>query len=396
MDIYSIICEYNPFHNGHLYQLEKCRENGATHIVGIMSGNFVQRGELSVIDKHKRAEIAVRSGIDLIIELPVPYSIASAELFAKGAVYILNSLGVVDKISFGSECGDIKLLVKAAAASTSVSDSEEVRKLISEGFSYPSAVSTVIKKSYSKDIAEIFSSPNNTLAIEYIEALDFYRSQITPVTIKRTMVHHDSNDFNDNFASASLVREMLVKGISVEKFVPSECYEIIGKEITNGNSPMMQNLQSVIFYKLLTLSKNDMSEIPDANNGLSDRLFSACRRARNLDELLLMTKTKCFTLARIRRVISYALLGVRNEDFKIAPPYARILAFNERGREILTKAKKTSTIPFSTSLLELSKASENAQRFAKLEINASNIFSLGINNFNGIYNEFTKNVSIIK
>lgn len=387
----GIVCEYNPFHNGHRYQIEKTRQMGATHIVAVMSGNFVQRGDISILDKHKRAEIAVKSGADLVVELPVPYSIASAELFARGAVHILNSLGVVDRLSFGSECGEIEILKAAADASEKISDSVEFKKLISNGISYPAAIYTLLKRDFSDDISEVFSEPNNTLAVEYLKSLKSLKSEIEPCTIKRSSAAHDSKVHSNGFASASLLREKIISGESVEKFVPDTCSEIINSAKEVG-FPSMKRLEKIIFYKLFSMSREELSAVPDGNNGLSDRLFKACRSADSLEELLSMTKTKCFTLARIRRIIAYSLLGISKRDFAILPPYCRILALNDRGCEILSASKKTSELPVSTSLSDLSKTGTTAKRFAELDCLATEIFSLALDSFGERKNEYRVNV----
>ncbi len=393
MKIAGIICEYNPFHNGHLFQLKETKQLGATHIIAVMSGNVVQRGDFAIFDKHKRAEIAVKCGADLVVELPVPYSSASAELFSKAAVYILEQLGVVDMLSFGSENGDIDTLKKAAQASESVLSSNRVFELISQGLSYPSAIAKAISEGYDKSIYEVFSSPNNTLGIEYIKALNFFESKIQPVTITRNSVSHDSNTEIGKFASASLLRKYISENKEIDFFVPASTKNTIidlseSNEITN-----IRNIEKIIIFKLLTMTKKELDNLPEANNGLSDRLYSALKTATTYQELLDKTKTKCFTLARIRRVICYAVLGITSADFNVLPPFARILAFNDKGCEIMAEMKSKCKIPYSTSLSELSKKSETAKRFATLDENTSKIFSLAVNNQSFRKNEYSVKVS---
>ena len=388
MIISGIICEYNPFHNGHMFQLQETREKGATHIIAIMSGNYVQRGEIALIDKHIRAETAVKCGADLVIELPIPYSVSSAEIFSKGAVYILNQLGVVDMLSFGSECGDIELLKKAADASREVESHVDVSQLISKGISYPSAVADIIKKDFGEELYKVFSSPNNTLGIEYIKALDFYNSNINPVTITRKAVDHDSKSSSNEFASASMIRESIKSNIDTSAFIPKACRQAILEQINNNRVSDIKNIENIIFYKLLSMSKDELALIPDANNGLSDRLYTACRKATSYNELLEMTKTKCFTLARIRRVISYALMGITSDDINAKPQYARILAFNNKGCEILSHIKEKSDFSVSTSLIDLSKLNKTAKRQSELDEIASMLFSLSVNDKNYRKNEF--------
>ena len=393
MQISGIISEYNPFHNGHKYQIEQTKLNGATHIVAVMSSNIVQRGDISIIDKHKRALCAVNSGVDLVIELPVPYSCSSAEIFAKSGVDILNKIGVVDKISFGSEIGDIELLKKCALASLDISENENVSKLISEGISYPSAISQIIAENYDESIANIFNEPNNTLGIEYIKALITSKSSIKPITIKRKSVAHDSFNANDNFASASMIRNNVVSNSKFENFLPEKTNEILKVCTENGEVSNIKNIEKVILFKIATMTKQEFANITDISGGLDDRLISIAKSSNTLEEFLANAKTKCYTLARIRRVIMHTVLGIKKSDLLIPPQYARILAFNEKGREILAQMKVKSQIPFSTSLAELSKVNENAKRLAQLDEISSLIFSMAVENQSYKKNEYTVKVS---
>ncbi len=387
MNICGIICEYNPFHNGHLYQINKTRQLRATHIVGIMSGNIVQRGDISIIDKHIRAQNAVKNGIDLVIELPVPYSVSSAEIFAKSSVYILNKLNVVDLLSFGSESGELKKIKIASEISIKYKNSKDVLEYIKNGLSYPLAMSKAIEKDFGKEIADIFNSPNNTLAIEYLNALNSINSRIKPITVKRNSIDHDSDIETENFASASLLRTKIANNENIDKFIPKNLNQ------ETQNIANIKNIEKIIFYKLLSMSKEKLNLLPDANGGLGDRLYSAINSSLSYNDLLMKCKTKCFTLARIRRVIMYALLGVTYEDLNILPQYARILAFNEKGQEILSEIKKRSDFPISTSLSKLSKISNEANRLSELDNNASNLFSLACDNNNYRKNEYSVKVT---
>ena len=223
MKISGIICEYNPFHNGHLYHINETRKNGATHIVAVMSGNFVQRGDVAVMDKLERARLAVRSGADLVIELPVQYCLSSAENFASGAVYLLDSLGAVDEISFGSECGDTDTLQEAMDTVEAIAmvHGEEIRGIMEKGYTYPRALTSVVK---GKDpaVADIISEPNNLLAIEYMKALKRFSSAMAPYTVKRINAEHDSDITENGFASASYLRERIQKRANISEYTTSE------------------------------------------------------------------------------------------------------------------------------------------------------------------------------
>ena len=225
MKITGIVCEYNPFHNGHLYHLKKTRENGATHIVAVMSGNYVQRGDTAVMDKFERAKLAVKGGADLVIEIPTVYALSSAEFYAKGAIYILDSLGCVDEISFGSEAGSVSELEKAAEIADECSGAPELEEYLKSGMSYPNAINTMIYSSYGKKlsnrISDILASPNNVLAVEYLKALRRLNSSITPFTIQRKSAAHDSMTVLDGISSASYIRKCMNEKSDFSGLVPA-------------------------------------------------------------------------------------------------------------------------------------------------------------------------------
>ncbi len=362
MKVSGIVCEYNPFHNGHLYHIEKTRENGATHIVCIMSGNFVQRGDVAVLDKFTRAELAVQSGADLVIELPVPYCLSSAENFARGAVYLLENLGCVDEISFGSECGNLNRLINAMNIADEISQLETVRMFRKCGYTYPRAVSEILRE-IDKESAEIISEPNNILAVEYLRALQYLKSDIKPFTVKRSGTLHDSGETSGDFASASYIREHLE---SARNFVP----EIWADALESGTADI-KHLEKAILYKIRTADDEEIAGTADSN-GLIERIYG--NTAQSLDELFSSVKSKNCTMARVRRVILSLLIGI--PKIQCLPPYARVIAFNERGKEILALTKKTKKIPVGTSLAKLGRLNCDAYFFVELESRATDIYSL--------------------
>ena len=378
MKVSGIVCEYNPFHNGHLFHIRKTRENGATHVVAVMSGNFVQRGDVAVIDKLERARLAVRSGADLVIELPVQYCLASAENFASGAVYLLDSLGAVDELSFGSECGDVEKLLKAMETvdTAAVTHAEEIKSIMEKGYTYPRALNSVVN-GYDPNAATIIAEPNNTLAIEYLRALKRFDSNIRPYTVKRVNVSHDSYETDNGFTSASNIRDMIERGALVDEFTTNEWAQTIKTAISKGEIASFSRLERVMLYKLRTSNLDEIERICDVGQGLEHRIYGA-RMAGSIDELLFTVKTKRYTMARIRRIMLDLLIGVTKEDMKQLPPYGRILAFNERGREVLARAKDRAKIPFASSIAKLSQLSDIAERFAELEIRASDIYGLAL------------------
>ena len=393
----GIICEYNPFHNGHLHHIRETRKNGATHIVAVMSGNFVQRGDTAYMDKLERARLAVKSGADLVIELPVQYCLSSAEKFAEGAVYLLDSLGAVDEVSFGSECGDVDKLITAMETieSTAAVHEEDIRRIMEKGYTYPRALSSVINGK-SSEMAEIITSPNNMLAIEYLRALKKYGSSVKPFTIKRAHASHDGMIPENGFASASYMREQLAvynDASVVSEYTTSIWTEAISNAIRNGTTASMQRLERIILYKLRSTAAEEIAGISDVGQGLENRIFGA-RMAGSLDELLFTVKTKRYTMSRIRRIMLCLLLGITKEDMKQLPAYGRILAFNERGKEILAKAKNTAKIPFSTSIAKLSQINDAAERFTELEIRASDVYGLAMETITSAQKDYRAKIMI--
>lgn len=363
MKVSGIVCEYNPFHNGHAYHIAETRRNGATHIVCIMSGNFVQRGDVAVLDKFTRAELAVQSGADLVIELPVAYCLSSAGIFARGAVYLLDSLGCVDEISFGSECGDIQKIISAMDIADEISQLETVRMFRECGYTYPRAVSEILRE-IDEESAEIISEPNNILAVEYMRALKYFKSGIKPFTVKRSGAGHDSTEISHNSASASYIRTHIE---SARDFVP----EIWANTLESGTADI-KYLERAILYKIRTAEDEEIWEISDSG-GLAERIYG--NKAQSLDKLFESVKSKNCTMAKVKRVILSLLIGIPKIKMCL-PPYARVLAFNENGKEILALTKKTKKIPVGTSLAKLSRLDCDAHCFAELESRATDIYSL--------------------
>lgn len=397
MKISGIICEYNPFHNGHLYHIRETRKNGATHIVAVMSGNFVQRGDTAIMDKLDRARLAVRSGADLVIELPVQYCLSSAEYFASGAVWLLNSLGAVDELSFGSECGDVQKLQKAleAVELTAVSRSDDIRKIMEKGYTYPRALTSVLN-GINAEAADIISEPNNLLAIEYMRALKKFSSGMKPYTIKRINAAHDGLTAGNGYASASYIREKLAaerRASAISEYTTSIWTEAVSNAIRKGETASLSRLERVLLYKLRSTTVEEIAAISDVGQGLEHRIYGA-RMAGSLDELLFTVKTKRYTMARIRRIMLSLLIGITKDDMKQLPPYGRILAFNERGKEILAKAKNHTRIPYASSIARLSQISETAERFAELEIRASDVYGLALETVTSAQKDYRAKIMI--
>lgn len=358
MKIAGIIAEYNPFHNGHAYQIEYIRKCGITHIVCVMSGDSVQRGDLAIYDKHTRAEIAVANGADLVLELPAPFCCSAAADFARAGVSILSRLGCVDTLAFGAETDDVNALAYAAETVSSLGD--EVKAALSRGLTYPQAIASLCDEK----TAEILSGANNTLAIEYI--LNIKNTCIKPLAVKRTVMH-DGDEVLADIASASKIRQMIFSGVDVSRLVPT---------LVNKSPSRLENIEPALLYRLSMMSESEFADLPYADGGIAQRLYKASRRADTLEQIHESVKTKNVTYAKVRRVVLFAALGIKAEQLKGKPEYVRILALNERGREVLAVCKKTASVPLSHSLADLSKLSDNAKRSAELDELTSRLRSL--------------------
>ena len=376
MKISGIICEYNPFHNGHLYHIEQTRKNGATHIVALMSGNFVQRGDVAVLNKFERAKTAVRCGADLVIELPVAYCLSSAETYAKGAMYILKGLGCVDELSFGSECGDLSLLTAAVKASYACAKLPELEDLMKLGNSYPKALQILIRQNCGDEIGKLFSYPNNTLAIEYLKAKVAVKLKIQPFTVKRNEMH-DALTTSGSIASASLIRQMMESNSDdFDDLVPEDSSDAISASAGAGMVARFEHLERVLLYKLRTAKAEEIAALPEVGQGLENRILLA-RNETSLESMLLAIKSKRYPMSRIRRILLDLLIGIKPEDTQNPPPYGRILAISERGRDILSAAKQAGTkLPYGTSLAKLAELGDAHRACAELEARATSIYGL--------------------
>jgi predicted nucleotidyltransferase len=379
MKIAAIIAEYNPFHDGHRYQIEQTRKaTGATHIIAVMSGNFTQRGDVAIVPKHERARAALLGGVDLVIELPVAFALSSAEQFAVGAVHILNALDCVDYISFGSECGDIELLKEAAGAVHYAQTTDEFFAAMKKGETYPAALQLAVDEYYSEDVVDVLTHPNNTLAVEYIKALNESGSSIKPFTIERIGAGHDEHTENEEVQCASQIRKSML-----EDNEKSSDYADIHR------------LETAILAKLRMMSTKEIRKSPNVTGGLENRIFKASRASRSLSELHFLSKTKRYTLARIRRAVLCCFLGITGGDVRLKPQYVRILGMNDKGKEVLSKVGRDCALPIDSSLAALMKHSVHAKRQALLEDRCTNIYALAFEKNQLCGRDFTEKVVLL-
>lgn len=412
MKVSSVICEYNPLHNGHLHHLKTIRENGADAVVAVMSGNFVQRGDVSVMEKLTRANLALKAGADLVIELPVIWSLSPADQFAAGGITILDALQVVDEISFGCECGDIELLKTAADVcyDCQTEYADTLRYFTRKGNSYPAVLQELVTQIAGPEIAAVLSQPNNTLAVAYLNALKNSNSRIKPFAVQRKGAAHDSmtappetqvnsqpeipNENKDLFTSASYIRHCLNEDIDCRKMVPSASWKEINSSKKSGLLANLKNLERPILYKLRTMEPEEIAEIAEVGaQGLAYRIYQA-RTAKSLDDLMEQLRTKRYPASRLRRILLHMLIGIKKEDIYSLPPYGRVLAFNSTGRKVLALSKGIRTLPFAESLKRLSKQNETAKKCAYLESKATDIYQLACNNIGIAGSDFRHKIQI--
>ena len=371
MKVYGIVAEYNPFHNGHKFQIDEIRKKaGDCAIVSVMSGNYVQRAETAVMSKYARAKAALLGGVDLVLELPMPYAISSAERFAYSSVHILNSLGAVTDISFGSECGSISLLQKAVEALYDENVNLKLKAELKNGVSYPAARFVAVT-------AAVLSEPNNILAVEYIKALKALSSDIKPHTVKRTGASHDSNEYVGNIASASKIRELIRSNAHTGLFLPSDSQTVLTNEIAIGAAPSdMNRIGNAVIASLKLKTPSDFNNIYGVGEGIENRLLSAAASARNLTELYDFAKTKRFTHSRIRRVVLNSFFGITNDITLSDPPYIRVLGFTHKGKDILRIARKNASLPIVMTVGDVKKLGGFSERLYSLECRTTDIFNM--------------------
>ena len=349
--IIGIVSEYNPFHEGHAYHIRETKkllgEDAA--VVCVMSGDFVQRGEWAIRPKHLRAEAALRGGADLVMELPLPWCLASAGYFAAGAAAILKEAGITH-LSFGSECGDIEVLKSAASRLAQPGMQEEIRSYMKQNpnMSYPAARSAVLSS-----LLPVL--PNDLLAVEYLQALE--GTAVQPVVVKRAGMGHDERG-DAEILSASELRHRILSGEIREAHIDAE----------------KMDLACVSRLRMLDRAAFDL--LPDCQDGLGQRIWEAVREYATLEEICLAAKTKRYTLSRIRRIVLCAVLGLREDCLQGQPPYARVLALNQKGREILAERKKSSAIAFLTQPKEILKMEEAARKQFELGSLAHDLYML--------------------
>ena len=361
MKVTAIISEYNPFHKGHLYHIETAKkETKADFVIAIMSGNFVQRGTPAIFDKYTRAEAALRSGVDLVLELPAMYATASAEYFALGGVALANTLGIVNYLSFGSEYGQADKFMEAA--SLLLHEPEEMKQplkeALKEGLSYPAARAYAIKTSH-PELAELLETPNNILGIEYCKALLKLQSSIVPHTIKRQGQDYHSDSTEAGFASATGIRKLLEEQKEssrqlLQAQLPPASYDLLDNYW--GTSPLTEDdLSMLLRYKLITENRAHLTEYFGVNRDLSNRIYKHLNEFESFSSFAELLKTKNITRTAINRALLHILLDIRAEDVQDVTKrgcvdYIRVLGFKKEAAGLLKEFSDLPEIPLITNL----------------------------------------------
>ncbi len=381
MVVAAVIAEYNPFHNGHAFHITETRRAGATHVAAIMSGNFTQRGAAALCEKRVRAACALLGGADLVLELPVPFAMATAQRFAAGAVSVACAMGCVDLLSFGSESGYITMLRAAADAVDSLAVCERMNEYLATGVTFAKARQNAVSELCGDEIADLLSEPNDSLAIEYLRALRDMDSPIAPFAVRREGAGHDAAAPLEGTASASYLRALARSGDpgAAAAMMPKECAARFLRAFEEKTAPFDEAaLDRVILGVLRRMTPEEMGRLPDLSEGLENRILAAIRQATTLDEVFALAKSKRYTAARIRRVVMSAFLGLEASLSSRPAPYLRVLGFNARGREILGRMKETAKKPVSDSLAYLRNLGGEARLFAEQESRATDLYLLGL------------------
>ncbi|MFA6309614.1 MAG: nucleotidyltransferase [Clostridia bacterium] len=416
MKVLGLITEYNPFHNGHLYHLEESKRiTGADYTVCVMSGNFVQRGEPAIINKWARARAALINGADLVIELPFVFAASSAESFAYASVMLLDSLGIVDTICFGSESGNLESLKEIAEIL--VREPEVYKSLLKKfmacGLNFPQARELALNE-YLKSIAydvtdfkEIIGNSNNILAIEYLKALVKLNSSITPRTLKRISNAYSDSDLSGIISSATAIRNEIfssanaLNSMALKQSVPPDSLSVLKDEFKNGRGPVsLESFDNIILSALRRMSYAEIKEVPNVTEGLENRIMKAAETSGTLNNLIDSVCTKRYTKTRIQRILINVLGGVTKNDHKIflksnGPKYIRILGFTNKGQDLLNAMKKSAKLPVIMKTSDYVKSDNpHIKRMLQIEAFSTDQYVLGYQNpeFRTSGQEFTQKI----
>ena len=388
----GIIAEYNPFHNGHQFHIEETRRlTGADVIIAVMSGSFTQRGEMAIADKWTRAGLAVRGGVDLVVEMPAVFACSHAAEFARSGVNILQNLGA-DVISFGSECGSLALLRQVSAKIEQHQEemNQIIGRLTKDGLSWPRARQEAMEKLLTEEELAVLSEPNNILALEYLKFID--RAQ--PVTVKREGTGYHEMEARGRFASASFIRKQLAAGSDVSGLMPEvlpgiDCGDAEARERT---------LFQLTAQKILTMTAGELDRISASDEGMGNRAKSVIRNCSSLEDFCEALKSKRYTRTRVQRFAAQILLGITRDDVSRGRDYVRVLAANEKGSRYLKQVKKAEicSLPLITNINKDLQNYPEIRGTIERDILASDLYNLAAGKDLYKYSDFVECVRIFR
>ena len=377
MKIIGVIAEYNPFHLGHLYQIKKIKEMYQDSIIiAIISTNFTQRGDISIVNKWNKTKICLDNNIDIVLELPTLYATQSSDIFASGALRILNEFKI-DTLVFGSETNDINTLYNLANTQLNNQEYDKiVQSYLEQGVNYPTAMSKAINQLTNINIKE----PNDLLGLSYIKEIIKNKYNITPISIKRTNDYHQDNITN-NIVSANLIRKLHQDNIDITPYIPKNVEKYLYQNIS------INNAFNLLKYKIIN-EKNNLNKYLTVDEGIENRILKYINKSNTWEDLVMNIKTKRYTYNKINRMLLHILLGITKKDNN-KEIYLRILGFNQKGRTYLNKIKKDINLPIHTSY------KENISNTFDIEFKSTYIYSLITNDHTLIEKEY-QNKPIIK
>ncbi len=381
LGIAGIVAEFNPIHNGHKYLIDCAKRDGHS-VFCVISGNFVQRGDTAIISKFARARQALLCGVDLVAELPCPWSMSTAQNFALGAVSQLNALGI-DMLYFGSESGDVGLLSRAAEFLASEEYEIKIKEKIKENKTFASVRQRVLCD-FDSRLGKLLDNPNDSLAIEYIIAAKQINPKIRFTAIKRVGALHNDNSSADGYSTATLLREKLRKNDIdyIRKYVPNMAANVLFESDVSN----IRSIETAVLAKLRTMSIDEFKMLPDLSEGIENLIHSSVQKARSLNELYDMIKSKRYTHARIRRLILNAFIGIDNTYFKKEPPYVRLLGFSGN---VLSTLPEEGSKPIITKVSQIKELSDFSKKVFETECRATDLYALSLGDGKECGAEFT-------
>lgn len=404
MNVLAIIAEYNPMHNGHVFQINEAKKiANADFVITCMGGNFTQRGNTSIVSKFEKTKMALLNGSDMVIELPTIYSVSSSENFAYGAIKILKELNFVTHISFGIEEENIQKLQDIAELlqNEPLGYCKILKEQLDLGVSYPEARAKAVSIYLNNiEYETIMQGSNNILAIEYLKQMKKQKANFVPIGIKRNKVSYNSTKIIEDYASSSAIRKFIYNNdlMQIKSVMPKSAYEILINNIKNGTYNIdLNNYAKIIIYKLRTMSLKQISNLPDVNEGIENLIKSSADKTNNISELIKLVKSKRYTQTRIQRILIYTLLNITKQDMKISKktsPYIRVLGCTKKGQKLLKEIPQNRLIT-SLKKYEQNKLNKNIIRMLEIDKSSTNIYTIPYTGNSTANSDYTNRFIII-